>query len=232
MSKVDLTKILVAAIGAITIGYVVGNAVPINPDTSDISISFAELGTVNIKAARKTVDYAAALDSLFREEFSRNAIIGWLQDRQDMYQIEDRDLVDAISEDLCDPIPDEPLQDRLQLAAACASQPVPAGLRQLADGRLPPFHYVGLEVEIGTPAQENQPPMGRANVCRERGLLGHNVRLVNPISQTTLTVEATGAYQCTGYEQVPDLQLHAVDAIKLFGRPTQRYERAIAVIVQ
>ena len=68
-------------------------------------------------------------------------------------------------------------------------------------------------------------------MCDERGLRGRKVRLTNPLNNKSIEVEATGRYVCTGFDRVPDIQLHPTDANAIFDGPLGEYQEAVAVIL-
>ena len=174
------------------------------------------------------------LDSLYSRIYAdrsfRDGLIARLADDH-IYQLTDPRLADALHEYLCSPIPDQPLTERTNAARECAELPVARRLRQLAEMRNVPFHYVGREIRIGVPSREDQPKPGMAHTCKNSEFGDHAVELTNPRSNATITVRATGSYVCTGFTQYPDIQLGYTDAQELFGRPTNKYEAAIAVVL-
>ena len=94
-----------------------------------------------------------------------------------------------------------------------------------------PFHYVGREIKVGVPSREDQPQPGMAHACKNSEFGDHAVELTNLRSKESVTVRASGSYECTGYNQYPDIQLSYTDARELFGRPMDKYEAAIAVVL-
>ena len=174
------------------------------------------------------------LDSLYSRLYAdrsfRDGLIARLAEDH-IYQLTDPRLADALHDHLCSPIPDQPLTERTNAARACADLPVARRLRELAEMRNVPFHYVGRELNIGVPSHEDQPMPGMAHTCKNSEFGDHTVELSNPRSDATITVRATGSYVCTGFTQYPDIQLSYSDAKELFGRPTNKYESAIAVVL-
>ncbi len=146
-----------------------------------------------------------------------------------MYQLQDESLVSAIASDLCEPIPKQPLEERLTKSEECAKKKVPEGLRTLVRDHKPPFHYVGFKARLGVPGEEDRPAIGRANVCKEGGLLDKTLEVINKSSGRTIQVKATGSYTCTGFSKFPDLQLSAEDAEKLFGYKVVKPEGVVVV---
>jgi hypothetical protein len=223
------TAVIVPALVTLVIGFLVGRGTPSDPAKQSVKILFPGGGSVEMDVSQREIAHAAVLERLFSEEFTRDGVLGWLA-RKAIFSVHDERLVNALKTDLCEPIPETPLAARIEKARACASRPVANGLRALAEQKLPPFHYVGVEVRVGVQAEElHRPTQGNANVCRESGFLGKQVALTDPASGAQVVVRASGSYPCTGYARFPDIQLNPEDARALFNRALLEYQKAVAV---
>lgn len=151
-----------------------------------------------------------------------------------LYAADNPQIVDAISE-LCDPIPNEPLDAHLAASTACSERPVPARLRRLSREQDPPFHPVGIRVTVGVPNPNDQPFPGSANTCRNGDLYRRNVLLINPKDGTRqVEVQASGHYGqgiCGQVVGTADIQLNEEDAFSIFDGPLAKFEEALAIIV-
>jgi len=150
------------------------------------------------------------------------------------YAADNPRIVDAIRE-LCDPIPNEPLEAFLSASTACAERAVPARLRRLSREQDPPFHPVGIRVTVGVPSSNDQPSPGYANTCHNGDLYRHNVVLINPDDGTRqVQVQASGHYGqgiCAQFVETADIQLNEDDAFSIFDGPLAKFEEALAIIV-
>lgn len=150
------------------------------------------------------------------------------------YAADNPGIVDAI-EALCDPIPNEPLEDFLSASTGCAERPVPARLRRLSREQDPPFHPVGIRVTVGVPSSDDQPSPGYANTCQSGDLYRRNVVLINPDDGTRqVQVQASGHYGqgiCAQFVETADIQLNEDDAFSIFDGPLAKFEEALAIIV-
>ena len=215
-------------------GAVIGSALAwtictLTSGASSQSFSVAFAGaSVEIRAEGMEVKHEDLLNRIYGEDFARAGLLGWLE-RKDIFLVSDPNLVAGLVE-FCGDIPTKPLQARLESGRACAAKPVVAGLRDLSDRRLPPFHYIGEIVRIGVPEEADRPPDGRANACRNGTFWRREVELTNPVNRKKITVEASGHYPCAD-PSTADIQLSEADALELFETPTQKYEQAIAVVV-
>jgi hypothetical protein len=187
--------------------------------------------SVEFNVEGDSVDYSQLLNNMFADDFLRPAAIGWLGEKKKLYPLYDERLATAIAQELCEPIPDMPFEERLEKGKACANKPVPSRLRALALDHKPPFHYIGVLVKAGVPAEPaHQPQPRRANVCRDGGFLGKRLQVINPRTQKTLVVKAANSYTCTGYVRFPGIQLSPKDALALFeGQPLAALEDVIVV---
>ena len=202
-----------------------------NAESMQINVTVPNGPSLNLTVEGFTLEQKALLDKIYGDDFARAGLIGWLLDKR-IFETSNPSLVEALNTTLCDPIPTAPLPDQIRAARQCAELPVALRLRELADQREIPFHYIGRIVQVGIPRNEsNRPPNRRANVCGEGELRGRMVRLTNPVNNRSLEVEATGWYRCTGYERVPDIQLNPIDARAIFDGPFSEYQEAVAVIL-
>jgi len=202
-----------------------------NPSAQEVTIAFPGGGKIHVRSERETLNFEALMTKLFSEDYSRNGLLGWLRDRKHLYSLETTELAEALKTKLCDPIPLEPLEERLAKAADCASKPAVDALRRLSSERVVPFHYVGLRVRAGIQAASpHRPGKGRVNVCRTGRYVAQRLQIIDPITNRVIEVQAGGTYECTVGE-FPDIQLDPEDANELFGRPAGRFENAIAVVL-
>jgi hypothetical protein len=233
----------VILVPSVIIGLLVGFGMPKNPDTQSFTVTFPGGISLEMALSRAEISYSRLLfelfvaepdskDSLNQEDITiiRVGVLEWLRTNQHIYAVTDVALVVALEEYLCDPIPREPLQERVRKQRECADRPVAGALRDLRDKARVPFHYVGIPVRVGVP-DEGRPSEGRASVCGDSGMLGRRVELINQVSGQRIEVVASGSYTCTGFSRYPDIQLEPLDARNLFNVPLQEYQDAIAVII-
>ena len=197
-----------------------------DPTQQEIAVTFPG-GAVKIDSSKPEIAHDKMLEEIFADEFAKGGLMDWLAGK-DIFSFEDERLVEAIAGRLCASIPEQPLDQRIKAARACAEQPVARRLRQLAEQKRVPFHYVGSVVEVGFPP-ESQPGSGFAHVCMERELRDRRVELTNPRTLDRIEVQASGWYRCTSFSTVPDIQLNFSDARKLFPGPLDKFEKAVAV---
>ena len=195
------------------------------------SVGFGD-AFLSMDAKDGKIDHKALLEGIFAERFSKDGALGWLRDEQSVYSIEDPMLAHALNTNLCEAIPDHPIEAHIEKGNACASILAAANLRRLAEGRKVPFHYVGREVQIGVQVDPDHAPRpNRANACEQSDLSGKRVEITNLLNNRKITVLATGLYPCSGIGAAPDLQLNQQDAGELFDGPLMKYQTAIAVIL-
>ncbi len=226
-------------LGSLGIGLLVGFLVGIviygqffaNSSQRSLSVTLSDGTKIDMQAVQSELKFDSLYSLIYTDRAFRDALIARLADDQ-IYQITDRRLPAALNDHLCSPIPEEPLEARTLKSKECADLPVANQLRLLADRHNIPFHYVGELIKIGTPGESHQPQPDRAHVCRNSGFRDRTIELTNPQNNVSVTVRATGSYDCTGYSTYPDIQLSAADAVKLFGRPTDKYEEAVAVVLE
>ena len=224
-----MAKVLIPAIVSV-ISIAAGVAITWFVKPSAVELTFP--GGVAMKMdGSQPIAHSELLEDIFSEKFSRDGFVGWLAEK-DIYSIRDERLVDAINKRLCESIPEQPFEARIQAARACAEENVATSLRMLVARRQIPFHYVGTLVKVGIPSLEDQPPVGRANVCAESDLLDKEVELTNHRNGRRIEIEASwGRYPCTGYATFPDIQLNFDDAQELFPGALDEYQEAVAVIL-
>ena len=194
-------------------------------ETRNLSIQFPTGGRIELSAeADGAIDHAAVLEQIYSREFSRSGMLNWLQSKQ-VYSLDSRELPDALA---------APCGTSQVEREACISIPVLQDLRDRVLSHSPPFHYVGEDVEIGVPNQEDQPPVGRAHACAGGRWSGRRIELSIPAAGNSLEVLAdAGVYTCTGEVRTPDLQLSFEDADLLFGgEPLSEYGSARAVVLR
>ena len=185
--------------------------------------------SIDLAAENDTMNQVDVLNQLFTDEFSKPGMLAWLAN-EGIHEIASPQLAAALVNH-CDPIPPEPLAEMLAKQQECEAKPVVKALRDLARTHSRPFHFVGREVDIGVPAEEDQPAEGRANTCSGGDFEGRNVELTNPINNKRVTVRASGSYLCTGVGRTAHIQLSQADAFRVFDGPLDKYEQAIAVVV-
>lgn len=215
---------------AFVLGIIVGMLFFSGSSRRSLSLSAPNGYTLNLDATEEDLSFDSLYSSITAVRAFRDALIERLSDDQ-IYQVTDARLADALHEHLCDPIPDQPLIERMNASRTCAELPVARRLRQLADMREVPFQYVGREIRVGVPSSEDQPQPRKAHACNNSEFRDREVQLTNPKRQVSVTVTASGSYDCTGFNQYPDIQLSYTDAQKLFNRPLDKYEDAIAVVL-
>lgn len=182
-------------------------------------------GQLEFVTDRSAIPHEELLDSLFTSAVYRPAAEEWLRSRR-FFSIQDHHLPDSLSAYLCDPIPEEPIDERLAKASECANKGVARGFVRLREERAVPFHPIGHQVSVGFPSPA--PPRGRANACREGPLLGRTVTVLEPQSGRVQVVEVSGYYPCPGVG-FPDLQLHRDDARALLRRPLMETEDLLVI---
>ena len=196
-----------------------------------LAISFPGGLALDLQAEGDQISHVDMLEQMYAEQFSRAGLLGWLREKS-IYQISDREIAAALP-GLCEEMsPQDPLQERLRKQQACAQIDVISDLRALASDRDVPFHYVGQEVRIGVPSEDDQPAPRRANACSGGGWHGQDVELTNPLNERQITIFASGSYRCTGVIGTPDLQLNEADALGFFDGALDKYEEAVAVIIE
>ena len=152
--------------------------------TSDSSrqtmeLTFPGFAGLKIDTSQSEIAHDKLLEDIYAQQFSRSGLMGWLADK-DIFSLGDARLVEALNERLCESIPEEPLDQKIKASQNCANLPVATGLRQLVSQKRVPFHYVGVAVQVGIPAREDQPRIGRASVCEDSELRSKRVELTNP----------------------------------------------------
>ena len=205
----------------------VGSTQISDPTRQAIEVKFPGGAAVKIDSSKPEISHDKVLNDIFADRFAREGLMGWLAEKN-IFLFTDPRLADALNKNLCDPIPAEPVDQRIRAAKACADQAVAKSLRDLVEAKKVPFHYVGRLVSVGFPT-DSQPNDGYANVCEERELRSTKFELTNLQTQKRIEVQASGRYACTGFTRVPDIQLNFADARKLFPTPLDKYEEAIAV---
>ena len=219
--------------GALLVGIFLGAvamALISDHESTNLSVAVGSL-SLGLETVDGKIDQQKLLDDMYAENFARDGLMGWLR-KKSIYEISDQGLADALNQDLCEPIPEEPIASRIATGAACAEKPVARRLRELVQGRQPPFHYVGSEIEVGIPsADDGRPDEGRANACQEGPLVGRKVLLMNPLNEKEIEVLATGRYACPGFRKTADLQLHPNDANRIFDGALDKYNDAVAVVM-
>ena len=185
-------------VGAILIFLFGSQFSPVNPTRASIIIKGPDgKGGFELNVTGEPVDYKSVLQGMFSDEFLQPAAIGWLATKQRMYKIDREELVVAISKDLCDPIPEKPLSEKIESGRKCAEKVVAARLRDLSDKRQPPFHHLGKVATMGFPGnRKHRPGQGFANVCKSGDFRGRKLQVSNPANQNVVEVEATGYYDC------------------------------------
>ena len=171
------------------------------------------------------------LDKIYSKKFSRDGLMGWLAEKK-IYSFDDERLVTALENSLCSvPFPKKPIKQKADAEEECATKDVAARLRQLAEQKEVPFHYVGGLVTVGVPRRKDQPRLGTAHVCEEGEFRYKKIQLTNPENSQGITIQTYGKYPCTGYTGAPDIQLNFEDAQKIFPGPLDRHQTAVAVIL-
>jgi hypothetical protein len=219
-------------LGVALMAILAPRVMPSSPTKSTLKILVpGGKGGIELNVEGDSVDYEKVLSQLFADDFMKDAAIKWLEKKERIYPIESPDLAAAISSELCSPIPDAPMEARLEKGRECAQKPVVKALRELASEHRPPFHYVGITGKLGVPDDENdQPAKGKASVCRDSDFFGKNLQVVNPLDSTAIEVEATGYYLCTHAVTFPDIQLGSEDATRLFPKTVRRRLEDVIIV--
>ena len=187
--------------------------------------------SITVSAKGSKPNHVDVLEELYANSFGRDGLIGWLSGK-DFFHFQDQRLVTALSERLCEPIPDRPVNDKIEAGKKCSDLPVANGLRDLASLYKVPFHHVGTIINVGISLDSNhRPSEGKANVCEEGELRGKKIALTDMRSKQSIDVVATGRYACREFSIYPDLQLNSNDAGRLFSGPLDKYQKAIAVVL-
>ena len=216
---------------AFILGAIIGGNFFSGSAQRSLTVGLPDGTKIEMKAIAEDLTFDSLYSIIHGQRDFRDALTARLRD-DSIFHIKDLLLAYAVNENLCATIPDTPLQEKIRVSEECASQPVAERLRDLAEKRKIPFHYVGVEVRIGTPSGESQPMPGRANACRNSEFRDRLIELTNPNRNITIQVRATGSYKCTGFTNYADIQISAEDARKLFGRPTSKFEEAVAVVLE
>lgn len=216
---------------AFILGVIVGGNFFSGSSQRSLSVGLPNGVKVEMNAIAEDLTFDSLYSTIHGQRDFRDALTARLRE-DSIFHIKDLQLVYALNEFLCAAIPDAPLQEKIRMSEECANQQVVEHLRDLADKHEIPFHYVGIEVSIGTPSEEHQPIPGRANACRNSEFRDRLVELTSPDRNITIQVRATGSYECTGFTNYADIQISAEDARKLFGRPTSKFEEAVAVVLE
>ena len=221
----------IAAIIGLVAGLLLWRVLPIGAAKTELEWKF-QGQSLKPNVAKDLSDPEAMFKKLFEMDFARAGTLALLKNKN-VFSIQDSSFVEALKNYCPDQIgKKETFEERQKRLAQCLEVGTLKELRRLALDHVSPFQYIGTKVQVATPQNaKEQPPSGHANVCKNGGFLGYTVQLTDPTRKSTITVEATGSYPCIGLPGVPDIQLNASDASALFGRPTMKYENAIAVVL-
>lgn len=178
-------------------------------------------------------DYLGVLEEIYNHELLRGGMKEWLAGKS-TFEIQDPRLVRALRNDLCDPVPDtrSSMDSLMEDGRKCADVPVAKGLRDLAEEKVAPFHYLGSEVRIGKQVEDlHRPRDGYANACREGYFYGRTVQIRNKINPSrSVKVQALNPYPCPPGTEA-DIQLNENDMAKLFPGPVDKTEEAYAFVL-
>ena len=224
LTKKNIALALVASFG---LGVFVASRGPSDPTDQTTEVMFGDFG-LKIDTSQQQVDHRTLLENLFANDFGKAGLMSWLADKE-IFSFDDARLAEALNERLCGPIPEQPLDQKIEASQDCADLPVAADLRQLVDQKRVPFHYVGITVQVGIPAREHQPRPGGANICADSELRGKRVELTDPQTSNRIEIQPSGTYECTGFTRFPDIQLNFEDAQELFSAPLNELQEAVAV---
>lgn len=222
---------LVIAAGIVVAGALLFRVLPPSAARTEVQYKFGDQ-VLKLNVQKDMSNPEALIHKLMSQPYSKAGILALLK-QEGVYSITDPAIASALQR-LC---PDqgpagETLLQRQKRLQPCFDESVVKDLRDLASRHEGVFQYRGQVVRIGTPA-DTQPMPGKANVCEYGGLLGREIEIDTMPSRESIIVDATGYYPCTTYSTGihPDIQLSAKDALRLFGRPTRKFEKAIAVIM-
>ena len=163
--RLGKTGVPVLVIGGLLVAFFIWRTGPSNPTEQSVEVTFPGGAALRLDASQPEIAHDQLLEEIFADTFMRDGLMGWLADK-DIFSLQDARLVEALNERLCGSIPEEPLDKKIKASQDCAALPVAAALRELVDQRQVPFHYVGIPVQVGIPAREDQPGLGRAHALR------------------------------------------------------------------
>ena len=180
----------------------------------------------------RNIDHLQVLEEMLADPLMGKGMIGWLAEKS-VYEISDPSLAIALNQDLCDPIPDSPMEALMEKGDECASKPVAKALRDLARAKEPPFHYLGSPVRVSKQVEEpHRPSVGYANTCREGLFFRQDIQIRNPLDDGRIVqVKAQGSYPCPPSPR-SDIQLNEIDMSKLFDGAVMETEAAYAFVLE
>jgi len=164
-----------------------------------------------------------------KESQDKIQIMKWLKVNWQLYGLNDTDLPIAI-EDLCQPIYESDLLNYQQAMLPCTNHQLISHLREQARTYSPPFQHSGREVRISVPEKVKQPPPGFAYTCFEGELTNRKATLFGHNYHNSFAVQLVGAYDCTGKNTSPDIQLNEKQALSLFKHTARAIEYSIVLI--
>jgi hypothetical protein len=207
----------------------------LNAPNAQIEMKFPSGGSLKIDAKQDLADPNAMFKKLFSTDLAKAGTM-WLLKQQNIFSLDDSELLDAFLKNCPDRVQNESDEQRRQRWNDCFQRNrLFTELKARSETQRPPFQYLGTDVRVGTPSADRAKPVAsHANVCTDRGFLGREILLVDPSSPPTsrrqLVTQATGYYPCPDTGDFPDIQLNEADAYHLFKRRTNKLEQAIAYI--
>jgi hypothetical protein len=214
MKNNGVMMFLVGITGLIIGGVVVGFYTD-GSGTNNTEIKWNILGQeLTLNMEKDLTNYSVMLDKLFSEEFAANGAKAWLKSHQHLYHFTDPDLSEKM--------------EFLKYDDLISEQ-----LREISRKRIGPWEYQQDTIEIGIPAEADQPREGSANVCENGDYCNKTIKVMNYLDETKyIIVTATGKYACPRGSRWANIQLNAKDAEKLLGTTNfSKYERGIVLIL-
>lgn len=225
----DNTKITFLAVAALLVGIAIGfNLSGTDGKRTDISLKFGE-SQLKIDLKEDGVDGPKVLEKIFSEPFSKNGALGWLKDSQNVFSLDDLELMEELKFSKGFYRFDDPeLIEKFSVIGY--DTPMAKALRKLRVDRDGPWEYQFRKVSIGIPT--DKPAKNSINVCANGLLQGKTVELFRFDNyDQRVKFFATGKYGCPTGIKAPDVQLREEDARQLFGDQEFRAYDSLMVLI-
>jgi hypothetical protein len=237
-SRMNWPTVVAVAVAATALGAVIGFAVAKNRAV-ELQIRQGERSAL-LKISGGEVNYEQLLATFFEpgNEWLRGAAKTWLLEKQDIVSITATQLAEKLEAKACGefavlskPSPDKYFED-LDNRGKCAQLPNVKALRQLRQGRRPPFHDVAEVMNATIPRPDSHPMRDTVNVCTsKRELDGVRIELVSPnrsgVVRTEPLIRTARARMECGQTSFTQMHLRPEDATELTGE--QRPNMPVAV---
>lgn len=206
--------VLVAAVSLIIGGAITGFYMS-SGGNKKTEIKWTILGQeLTLNMEEDLANHEKMLDKLFSEEFAMNGTKAWLKKYQNLYDPRDPELAARIAKMDYDEMISEQLRD-------------------ISQKRKGPWAYQYDTIQIGVPAEADQPKEGYANVCENGDYYNQRLRVLTMDQSKDILVTATGKYACPDGFKFPNIQLNAKDAERLLGTTNfSKYEQGIILILR